>query len=629
MKLEDLKRSIDRHDYLYYYSEPEITDAEYDALKTQLQELDPSAPQLQRVGAPIEFSPLTTAKHKMPMGSLSNANNEEEFRDWYDKRNAQALWMSYKMDGSSIELLYEEGRLTQAITRGNGIEGEDITHNAVKFVPLVLNESFTGSVRGEAYLKLSDFNQHFQGKANARNAANGTVRRKSGQNAEHLSFAAFNIVNGKAWPTEQEKFGYLLVLGFDIAPGQLVLNADEALEYYNETVTKRDQLDFEIDGVVAKLNELSDQTKWETDRKRPKYAIAFKFKAMGNTSVMHDVSWTVGHTGQVVPTAHVEPVSIGGTTIRNIFLNNPDEIRRLGVQLGDEVEIIRAGDCIPKITGLGKAGNSRRGIPIPEHCPSCASNLVKPGAHLECKNECCPAQVFRKIRVWIEKLDIKYIGDKLREKLWTAGLISRPVDLYKLDHGSLSAHSGDKMAAKILTEIEKARKLPLRLFVGALGIPFLGRRKAEIMIKNGVNTLDKFRDKIWERQPIESVGPGISTALSKGFDDLSEMIDELLEYVEIVEEEKEEIVPVSDGLDNKSFCFTGKILRMDKDGKRFTRQMMWNLVTQNGGQVAKKVDASTDFLVMADPDSTSSKAKKARSMGVTLLAESDFFEMVL
>lgn len=616
--MEKIVAKLEEADKAYYNSDkPVLTDAEYDRLKSDLRNLAPNHPQLSSVGAPIPEH-LTKVKHEIQMLSLDNANDAEEYKKWHAKHNKPVIVMD-KLDGSSIEIIYRGGEIHSAITRGDGIQGEMVVQNVKKFknVPCKLTNDFSGSIRGEAMLLIADFKKHFTDTANPRNAANGTVRRKSGTNAEHLSFFAFDAKNGMTFKTHANKLEFVKTLGFDIVEYTVCLNADDAIKYHEKRADVRDKLDKEIDGLVCRINNEIEFEKMGIGHKRPKGARAFKFKAMGGVSVLEDVVWTVGHTGQVCPTARVTPINIGGTTVSNAFLNNPDEIERLGIQLGDEINVIKAGDVIPKITGLARKGNSRRPIPIPSKCPSCGHKTEIDGAHLWCRNENCDAQAFRKIRLIIEKLDIKFFGSSLREKLWESGEIKKPVDIYKLTESQIAEHTGGTtMAKKVKAEIDNKRTLPLHLFIGTLGIPFLGRRKAELMIQAGCNTLQKFRTKYWESNTVEGVGPEIETALTKGFADLSDEIDDLLKFVTVEdpkEIKKEGEKKMDHPYSEKTFCFTG--FRMKEEVGRFYEV----------GAIEKSgVSKGLHYLVTKDTSSSSNKVNKARNLGVQVISVDEF-----
>jgi DNA ligase (NAD+) len=640
-------KKLRKADEAYYLTDQtKMSDEDYDTLKKWLQDEHADNPEvkayLSQVGAPLAAH-LDKVKHKIPMGSLSNSMDEAEYRKWHGK-HGQPIVMTPKMDGSSIEIIYENGKLVQAITRGDGIEGEDVTRNVRKFknVPTELEDTMNGSVRGEAMLLIADFAEFFDS-ANPRNAANGTVRRSDGSGAEHMVFFAFDVVAkgfnaGDLWKTYEDKLIYLAEIGFETVQMALCESADEAIETHGQWATDRDSLPYEIDGMVARVNDEKVFNDMGVTDNRPKGGTAYKFKAMERTTVLELVVLTVGHTGAIIPTGKLKPVEIGGVTVSSVLLNNFEEIERLGVALKDEVKVIRAGDVIPKVIGVAQPGKDRVEIEVPTVCPVCESELVKDGAHLFCRNDGCDARVDALVKSWVKKRNILYLGDTLREYLYEQGIVKTAADLYRLDVESLAempigAGKVGRNAERIMAEIEKSKTATLAEFMGSLGIKMLGRREAKHIIDDGVDTLDKWLAMTaddFEKLPRFSTGGSKATAIAEGIDKVRDLIADLLEVgVKIEEPEEEEAEEVAgDGvLAGKSFCFTGAIQR-EENGKRLTRKDMWALVKANGGVAHEKPVAGTTYLVQADPESQSSKTKKAIKLGVEVLAEAAFFEMI-
>jgi DNA ligase (NAD+) len=498
-----------------YYNTGEalMTDTQFDQLKNELATLDPNNPFLKEIGAPVAKH-LEKVKHKIPMGSLSNCTRDGDkanpsFAEWHNKLGQPPVCVSHKLDGSSVELIYEKGKLVQAITRGDGEYGEDITRNARNFkgVPQKLPTEFTGSVRGEALLLLKDFEEHFQGQANPRNAANGTVRRSDGSKTEHITFIAFNC-DGEhetydqrlRW-LEEAQFTAVwhLIIDEGTYPGtdKPITNTDKVLEIQAQQANTRDSLPYEIDGLVIRVNNEEKFKSLGIRDNRPKGGIAFKFQAMEAITKLVGVKLSLGHTGAVIPTADLAPCQIGGVTVTSALLNNYEEIERLDVAVGDQVYVIRTGDVIPKITGVAVKAEDRKEITPPAECWYCGSPIVKDGVMHFCKNEDCKGKLYRLLKSWVDKRGILHIGDELLTILYESYGVKEPADLYRLTEDELAviprgAGVVGSNAKRIMAEIEKSKECPLGEFVGSLGIKFLGRRQAEIMTDQGVDTLKKF-----------------------------------------------------------------------------------------------------------------------------------------
>ena len=618
-----------------------ISDVEFDALKEELKGLDPTHEFFTKVGAkPTEM--LAQVKHQIPMGSLDKTT-VEDYPTWHQKMKGPYC-ASLKMDGSSIEIVYVNGKLVQAVTRGDGITGEDVTQNVRKFknVPTTpgimsapsavgLKENFTGSVRGEAILHLEDFQKFFTDKANPRNAANGTVRRKDGDRAEHLRFYAFDFANGKKFKTHTEKLQYLENNGFDVVRRVQY----DPISWFNLIGDQRASLPFEVDGIVIRIDdEKAFEEAGEQHGSVPKGATVLKWEAMKAETVLLGVELTIGHTGAIVPTGKFQPVPIGGVTVSSVLLNNFDYIEGLGLAIGDTVLVERAGDVIPHVVKVVGRPKDRKPIEVPTNCPFCESKLEKIGVHVFCKNDECDGRNLGLVDSWIRKRNIKFIGDSILAMLYEKGFVRKPQDLYVLNEKVLSGLPcgngivGER-AKMIISEIEKSKECQLFQFIGSLGVKFLGRRQAEIMINQGVDTLEKFQTiSIENLSVLEGFSTIKATGIVEGLAEVKDTIKALLDAgVKIVEtkDEKKEKVMGKGKLNGSSFCFTGGINKVDGDGKRYTRKMMWAMVEENGGVVHESVKPNTNFLVQADPTSQSSKTVKAVKNGVTIMGEDDFF----
>jgi DNA ligase (NAD+) len=644
-QLENLVTELRAASEVYYNTgKTLLTDGEFDAKVRELRELDPNNDFLKDIGAPVSQH-LTKAKHTIPMGSLSNCSRDGDkanpsYAEWHEKQGNNAVCLMHKLDGSSIELVYIDGKLAQAITRGDGITGEDVTKNALRFKGVLSSvPGFSGSVRGEALLLLKDFREHFKDQANPRNAANGTVRRSDSQGSEHLSFITYDILSEHHTPykTHRAKLEYLGELGFNVVWFRVLDNPTDVLAIHQETAGSRDSLPYEIDGMVAIVDDISKFNDLGWRDNRPKGGIAFKFQAMEAATKLLGVKLSIGHTGAIIPTADLAPVVIGGVTVTSALLNNYEEIERLGIAINDQVKVIRTGDVIPKIIGVAKPASDRKKIEIPTECISCGSKLIKDGAHIFCKNDECEGKALRLIKTWLTKRNILHLGDELLVELYERHGVKEPQDLYKLTEEYLAkiprgAGVVGGNAKRIMAELEKSKQSSLSDFMGSLGVKFLGRRQAEIMIGQGIDSLEAFLTTTTEQlKGLEGFSETKAAAMVEGIKKARYRVKALLDRgVEVVEVEAPEPVQATgDKLSEMNFCFTGAIEKVGSDGKRFTREMMWGVVQENGGKVSEEVKKGiTTHLVQADPSKESSKTKKAKQYGVSIISEAEFWSML-
>ena len=652
-RLLDLRNRIIKASQAYYYGgSPIMSDAEYDALEDQLRQLAPEDPLLQNVGAPVPADAmLNKARHRIPMGSQNKVNSAEEFQAWYTKSApGAALLVSLKGDGASAAAYYRDGRLVQAISRGDGSLGEDITANAVKFKGLPVfaadaHGEFTGAVRFEAILTLDDWTiVDPERRKNPRNAGSGIMGRKNGEQAELLTCYAFDLDDarpGLSLETEGDKLARLATLGFNVIPHARCVNAEEVTEYFHSVRAERDQLPFWIDGIVIKIDDLAQQAKLGTTANRPKGQVAWKFDSKGAESTLLSYSITVGHTGALIPNAQLEPVEIGGTTVSNALLNNWDEIERLGVAVGDRVWVIKANDIIPKIVSVVEPGAARLPIPKPTACPVCGSGVTRrlnsagqQGVVIECTNEDCPAKSLGKIKRWVKALDIDGLGDSVRQALVEQFEMADVSALYRLRdvpqtlaqlviNPEKGLRLGEKRAATILASIEATRELTLVQFLGSLGIDRLGQRRVELMMRQATGELDTLE--AWTsgrlRDPAFAAKVGVPTVgaqLQDSIDQFRPIMDRLLEAgVRIVGSGVEHPSPAAESEPARTLCISGKL----PSGKKKAEYR--EPLRRAGIELVDTVSQELTYLVLADPQSSSSKANKARKWGVHLLSEAD------
>lgn len=676
MEASELRILIDKADAAYY--RPGIgaimSDAEYDLLKPALKILAPDDERITRVGPQYDAAELRNkVTHNIPMGSLDNTDNGiAGYTDWYEKICHQLgvaqvdVLVSLKVDGASVCMTYGgDGKLQRVATRGNGTVGENITINGANFqnVPTVIAGGY--DVRGEAILYVKDYQEirardagvpfdqiPERDRGNPRNDGNGILGRDDGKDSNRIRVIGFNIYGTDA-TTEQEKMDKMRELGFQPVPYKLCKTVEEVVAFHDEVLANRAKLPFEIDGIVVVVNSLEHQKRFITaDPKtqlRPKFARAIKFPHKFGHTVLNGVTLTVGHTGAIIPTAQLAEVRIGGVNVTNALLNNWDEIGRLGVAVGDTVEVVLAGDIIPKVTRCVSAGANRVAIAEPHRCPICGEPTTrefrgKKGAVTYCASkQKCPAALYAKIDHWIgtskKGTGILHIGDTILKALWDNQLVNDPADLYTLTVDQIKdvqldggGRIGESRATTIIQQIAAKRVLPLSMFLGALGIDLLGRRRAIILMEAARGELEKLDDWLDDAKlasiQIEGFGDSIRASIRAGIDECRPLIKKLLSVGVVVLDFSAAILTPSDTKDEEkatgeapatdatrptglpfsgwSFCFTGTRAYIDD-------------VVRLGGEIKSGVSRGLTFLVQKDPMSRSNKTQKAESYGTTIV----------
>ena len=657
-RIEWLRKEIRRHDYLYYVlNKPEISDAEYDKLMRELQELEEMYPDLitpdsptQRVGAPPakEFKTVT---HLKPMLSLDNAFKEEEMRK-FDERIRRELGkekISYvaepKLDGLSVELVYENGIFVRGSTRGDGINGEDVTENlkTIRAVPLRLREA-NGvpsrlAVRGEVIMHIKDFEElnkklierGEEPLANPRNAAAGSLRRldpkETAERPLDIFFYEIMVAEGVKIETQWDALHYLREWGLKTNP--LIRKCegiDEVIEFYKEMVEKREDLSYEIDGIVVKVNDLADQERLGTKARSPRWAIAYKFPPREKITQIMDIIVQVGRTGILTPVALLKPVDVSGVTVSRATLHNEDYIKEKDIRIGDWVKIARAGDVIPEVLESIKERRTgqEKEFRMPDKCPICGSHVVREGAYYRCTGGLsCLAQLKRSITHYASKgaMDIEGLGPKIVDLLVDTGLVKRISDLYKLRKIDLLRLPGfaDKAAQNLLDSIEKSKERSLDRFIYALGIPNVGEHMAKVLAER-FKTLDALMNaREIELLSIHEVGPETAKSVYNFFREERnrEEIERLREVgvkATFARMEKKEGI-----LKGKVFVFTGAL-------KEFTRSEAKRIVEELGGTVASSVSRNVDYVVVGE--NPGSKYDKAKKLGIKMINEEEFKKLI-
>ena len=657
-RINELKEEIEKHNHYYYVLDnPILSDTEWDKLFKELETLESEYPNLidinsptQRVGAkPLDG--FKTDKHRIPMLSLSNAMNNEELRSFNERikklletKNQIEYMAEPKLDGIGVELIYQDGVFLKGLTRGDGFEGEDITQNirTIKSVPLkLIGKNFPGllEVRGEVFIKKTDFkklnenqiNKGLQIFANPRNAAAGSLRQLDAKITAKrpLSINCYEpgVIKGKQFKTQEEFLFYIKSVGIPINNLiKKVVGSENIIKYHNNLEDQRNELDYEIDGTVFKLNKYIEREKAGSRSRSPRWAIAGKFKAQQVTSNIVSISVQVGRTGALTPVAKVNPVYVSGVTVTNITLHNQDEIDRKDIRIGDKVLIERSGDVIPKIVKVVSRENKNAvKYKIKEECPSCEKPTVKidGDAVTRCVNAYCPAQFKGRIQHFCSKLamNIDGLGEKIVEQLINNGLIKKIEDLYSINELELARldRMGTKSARNIITSINQSKNTTFSRFVYSLGIRNVGEHTAKTLEKHFNSNIENFMQAN-ENQLIEidEIGEIVAQSIVSFWENKENVnsIKRCLNRgVKISEPEKNK----SDHLKDTIFVFTGTLNLLNRNDAK-------KKVELSGGTSKNSLTKNTSFLVTGNK--TGSKVEKARNMGISILNEDEFIKLI-
>ncbi len=658
-EIEKLRGRIRCHDYAYYVlAQPEISDKEYDDLMRRLKDLEEKHPELrtedsptQRVGGGI-LEGFKTVKHKQKMFSLDNTYSVDELIDWQERvrkglgQDIPEFVVELKIDGVSANITYKEGKLAIAATRGDGETGEDVTLNikTIRAIPLVLLGRDIPEfieIRGEVYMDIKDLNALNQERekqaevlfANPRNAAAGSLKLLDpGIVANRrLSFFAHSLgeFQDKGLYSQWDFFQRLKGWGVRVnTNSKLCKDMDEVIEYCKMWQDKRDKLPYEIDGIVIKVNSFSQQKKLGFTLKSPRWAVAYKFPARQATTKVLKIDVGVGRTGVITPVAVLEPVPCGGVTIKNATLHNFDEIKRLGIRVGDRVIIERAGEVIPKIIKVVESVRTgkEKEFKITENCPACGGKISKEKEEdvaYRCINPSCPAQLEAGLMHFASRtaMDIEGMGESVIKQLVNKGVVKDFSDIYNLKKEGLLKLElfKDKKADNLLEGIEKSKQQPLSRLIYGLGIRHVGEKAAFVLAQKFVTLDNLIKAKVNDFDAIYEVGNVIASSIVKFFQQNStkqlvrKLKDAGLNLTERVKEIKKS------GLFGKTFVFTGEL-------ESFSRSEAERLVREYGGNAGSSVSNNTDFLVAGN--NSGSKYNKAKKLGVKIISEEEFKEML-
>jgi DNA ligase (NAD+) len=660
-EIEKLRNDIRYHEYRYYVLDnPEISDFEFDKLMRRLQELEVQNPELvtpdsptQRVGGqPAEEFPKL--RHSVPMLSLDNTYSVDELED-FDRRVREISGRSkveyvgeLKLDGLSMALTYEDGVLTHGVTRGDGVEGEDVTANVktIRSVPLGIaaeRSELIGNprrleVRGEVIMPRKAFEQTNAQReaageprfANPRNAAAGSMRQLDSRIVAQRKLDMFLyyllVENREPLREHWQNLEALVKMGFKVNPNRrLCKSFEELMAYIQEWESKRDGLEYEIDGIVVKVNDIRLWEELGTTAKSPRWAIAYKYAARQATTRVMDIRAQVGRTGTLTPVADLEPVDVGGVTVSHATLHNMDEIARLGVKIGDAVLIQRAGEVIPQVVKVVKQAPEGREFSMPKQCPVCGGDVHRAEGEVayRCVNSACPARLKESLLYFAGRraMNIDGLGDALVDQLVDKGLVRDVADLYALTQEQVAnlERMGDKSASNLLLEIDNSKKASLARLIFALGIRFVGERTGQLLADHFAS-LDKLANASEEELlEVEEVGPRVAESILEFFREPRNLkVIEKLRKASL-QFESANVHKPEGNLAGKQFVLTGTLPRYSRDEAK-------KMIEEAGGRVTGSVSKKTDYVVVgADPGS---KLDKARSLGVKTIEEGELLKLL-
>lgn len=631
-RINELVSLIKRYQTSYYNGEGEISDAEFDALWDELKNLDPENEILKKIGT--DSGNFAKLRHVMPMGSQEKAANPEQFLGWASKHVYDEYFVEFKLDGASLELQYEHGKLVHAVTRGDGTIGDDITVNAKKMngVAAALFDlagnliDYSGGIRGEVIMTHDVHKEKFSDKANCRNAANGLMKRKDGEGCEYLKlivYDAFSPSGNQPFNDEESKINWLKSCGFNTVPLKICKSPQEVIEYRSHVMDIRNQLEYDIDGLVIKERQINFQ---DASRARPDRQIAFKFSLEEAVTILRGVDWSV-NGGTYTPVAVFDEVELNGTKVQRASLANPDTMKALGVKIGCKVVVVKRGEIIPKIESvIHEDALCESPVVFPDKCECCGSKLIDNGSRLYCPNKKCSKRILHQLLKWVQVADIRDLGETLVTQLFEKGKVQSISDLYKLsaedltpfflNEESLAAEKKSLGAEKVAASIQNHRKMSLAVFIAGFDIEGIGETTVEKLVAAGFNTLNALLNMTVEQA---SAVYGFAEILAKtAVDGLNENALEMRflaeNFVEIVQDSAGKLV-------GKSFCFTGELHSMKRNDAEA-------LVKANGGTCKSSVTKDLSYLVTNDVSSGSSKNQKAVKFGIPVINEEQFFKML-
>ncbi len=650
----ELLKKLSEWDVAYHQNDaPVVDDATYDAAKSRALAIEAEYPELAKNGASTHVGAAVAAgfksyPHTVPMLSISDVFNQGEVADWFDKLADKNLFIELKVDGVSFAARYEHGRLVRGLTRGSGVLGEDITENlrTIADIPQILTGDYPDviEVRGEVYMRRADFialntaatengDKVF---ANPRNAAAGSLRQLNPAVTAARRLSAFGYTYGdlsaRTWQTQSEYFDKLESWGFKTTRqwAHKVNTLTGIQDVYNQTMLIRDEIPFDIDGLVIKVNDVALQEKMGARANSPRWEVAYKFPAARAITTLHDITVQVGRTGVLTPVAELEPINIGGVLVSRATLHNADEIARLGVKIGDKIIVQRAGDVIPQIVGVAETAPDAREFVFPTVCPVCGAAVVQEQGQVarRCVNTLgCPAQRIGELEHFVSRkgFDIDGLGTRQLELFISRGWISSPADIFTLiaRHGDAIKNLdgfGDKSVANLDAAIERARDIDLHRFLFAIGVPEVGEVTSKILSR-AFGNLDAIRSApAWKLKQVDGIGDVMADEIVSFFADAhnTRALDELLSQVR-VRESVVDVAPVDSPIAGKKIVLTGTLTNYTRDAAR-------EILERMGARVQGSVSAKTD-IVLAGADA-GSKLTRATELGITIWGEDDLEKLI-
>ncbi len=644
------------NDHYYNLDAPLVDDATYDELMRELVEIERKNPSLKIEGSPSErvggaaAKTFSEVRHDPPMQSLGNVFTPDELLEFH-RRCAKALetedigyCAELKFDGLAVELVYERGRFVQGSTRGDGERGEDVTANisTIRSLPLAIEGTKAPeflSVRGEVFMRHGAFERLNTEKeaageppfANPRNAAAGSLRQLDPRVTESrgldiVLYATGKVSGGERIVSQKMMFDFFTSAKLPCSQHVAFGRIDEISAFYTYWMQHRHELDFDIDGIVVKLDNYAHRDILGATGKAPRWATAWKFPAREAITVLESVDLQVGRTGLVTPVGNLHPVNIGGVMVKRATLHNFSEVRKLGLMIGDTVKVIRAGDVIPKVVEIiaDKRPDSASEIVVPERCPSCGSELQKEEIYIRCVNPRCEAKKLEGLWFFISKdaMDIEYFGPELLQRLYDAGRVRTIADIFTLTREDLLAmeRMGDKIADKIIESIAARKNVPLSHFLKSLGIRNVGEHIAKVIARSA-RRLDRLYEISEEDlRAIHEVGPEVARTVREYFTDAGNiaLIDAMKRAGVVIRDEASE-TEAKEGIEGKTFVFTGTLVKL-------TRRDAETIVEKHGGRAAGSVSKKTDYVVAGE--AAGSKLDRARELGVAVISEDEFIEMI-
>ena len=629
-RIKDLVSLITRYQASYYNGEGEVSDAEFDRLWDELKALDPENPVLHKVGA--DSGNFAKLRHVMPMGSQEKAANPDEFLAWAEKHVYDEYLVEYKLDGASLELQFEHGKLIYAVTRGDGTIGDDITVNARKMrgIVSVLKDSsgqvidYTGGIRGEVIMTHSVHKNKYPDKANCRNAANGLMKRKDGEGSENLNFIsydAFAVTGEQPFNDEEEKINWLTACGFETVRLVICKTPAEVIDYRASIMEDRSRIEYDIDGLVIKERQINHL---DASRARPDRQIAFKFSLEEAVSTVREVEWSM-NGGTYTPVAIFDEVDLNGTKVKRASLANPDTMRALGIKIGSKVVVVKRGEIIPKIERILPEEENCTPVVFPQKCECCGTSLKDEGSRLFCPNKQCGKRVLHQLTKWVQTVDIRDLGESLIKSLYESGTVKSISDLYALtteqltpfflNEQSIAAEKKSLGAEKVYSSIQNHRRMSLSIFVAGFDIEGIGETTVEKLVSAGFDSIEKLLNMTEEEAArVSGFAEKMASIAVEGLVENSEEMKSLSNGIIEIESATVGI------LSGKSFCFTGELITMKRSDAE-------KIVKENGGTCKSSVTKDLSYLVTNDVSSGSSKNAKAAKLGIPVIDEKAFIAM--